>query len=570
MENYEIGRLSEDGNWSWDGTEWIPVVQQTPSGVPQEVLKKLEEKKGESLSDATNSHSVSSSPSSVVESVSHVRETSQDKMLTALAIGVLLFSSVTGILAQSFSNIEQEAAEHESESMSLAAEARGLEAIENQALLREEILLTEVKSLLLTNELSTEAVQQQTSELAAIEQNFYAQLDAYELLYFMYDAGPVELFDIYCYDASTVCSVDVVDAQHHDLYIFTYTFDVNGLQELEARLTSLSEVDADFLCNQPFECESIFDIQMDSDAQNETYSISLPQQFDPELMDFFGIYWHEYELELLIDEAKAWISEIEFMISTEESNRTVNLANWNLYNSHANTNELIGELYWSDGLVDDANAYFGMSFENQTLADETVELINENFANISLYNQELSMEKTILSELEGFLNEVSKAGLANKISEQEGKFEEMESSYIAKSNEVESLNSSIEMTASLVSRLLSQSLAFNASVIDGQSGEYISTTAQASFYESMHFESNQSYSEAQTEQEKADTIRAELAELSTAVMLVSVGNVILGVAGGMVTKAKQGNGNKRNILILLCSGALVGTLGAIQSLAVVF
>jgi hypothetical protein len=38
----------------------------------------------------------------------------------------------------------------------------------------------------------------------------------------------------------------------------------------------------------------------------------------------------------------------------------------------------------------------------------------------------------------------------------------------------------------------------------------------------------------------------------------------------MVTKAKQGKGNKRNIMILLGAGALTGSIGSLQAIGMMF
>ena len=72
-----------------------------------------------------------------------------ENLVTILSIGILVFSAITGILAQEFNEVDREASQYESSSTEYISEARTLESIENQQILREEILLTEVKNLVL-------------------------------------------------------------------------------------------------------------------------------------------------------------------------------------------------------------------------------------------------------------------------------------------------------------------------------------------------------------------------------------------------------------------------------------
>ncbi|MEC7273027.1 MAG: hypothetical protein VXV85_05230, partial [Candidatus Thermoplasmatota archaeon] len=183
---------------------------------------------------------------------------------------------------------------------------------------------------------------------------------------------------------------------------------------------------------------------------------------------------------------------------------------------------------------------------------------------------DILLAKQDLYDIEAKISDIGKVNFDRFEAEQLQDLDDIESRYYDSVTEKQSIENSIQKSSDLVERLLEQSRAFEEESIDETTGEYSSENAQVEFYELIHQNSSIKYNESDVEQQKADEIREELSELSTSVMLVSVGNVILGVTSGMVTKAKQGNGNKRNILILLGAGAITGSLGALQSIGILF
>ena len=128
----EQGEISQDGKWRWDGTQWQPIEQGDQSNDGDNSSPQLEEK----VTPAQDSD-LSPSSSSVEQKEVNEKKESPDKMLTILAIGVLVFSAITGIMAQKFTMIDEEATSFEVKANELDAEARSLETIENQVLLRE-------------------------------------------------------------------------------------------------------------------------------------------------------------------------------------------------------------------------------------------------------------------------------------------------------------------------------------------------------------------------------------------------------------------------------------------------
>ena len=65
---------------------------------------------------------------------------------------------------------------------------------------------------------------------------------------------------------------------------------------------------------------------------------------------------------------------------------------------------------------------------------------------------------------------------------------------------------------------------------------------------------------------EAEDVRNVATEVSSSVMFVSVGNVTLGIAGGMISRASFGLANARSIFVLVASGMAVGIIGLVNAL----
>ena len=72
----------------------------------------------------------------VAKLLNKTRNITTEQVLTILAISVLVFSAITGILAQTFNEIDQEATSYEMKASEYASEARTIESMENQIILR--------------------------------------------------------------------------------------------------------------------------------------------------------------------------------------------------------------------------------------------------------------------------------------------------------------------------------------------------------------------------------------------------------------------------------------------------
>lgn len=558
----EHGEISEDGNWRWNGTEWKPIKQEVQVMGDASIIPEI--KKEPQLND----NLVSDSARHVIEIKETTEEKeSQDKMLTILAIGVLVFSAITGIMAQKFTMIDEEATSFEVEASELNAEARGLESIENQVLLREEILLTEVKTLLLENGLAQDDLDSLETSLSELEEEYFAELDSYELFAYYYYFTESEFLTEYCYDQTTYCTYSSSVADQYGLGSESYTFTLGMDAEMDERLFGMSSLSKDYYTNGDGS-DSAYKIHFDF-SQDEAI-ITMPYYYDFFFEEYSSIYWYIYDLDYLKSLKETDIVNLELSKENEEANETVYLLNRDLALSNANTAEIIGELYYNDGDTTRAEVYFTARDENISTANELLELADSANINSSYIEVDILLAKQDLYDIEAKISDIGKVNFDRFEAEQLQDLDDIESRYYDSVTEKQSIENSIQKSSDLVERLLEQSRAFEEESIDETTGEYSSENAQVEFYELIHQNSSIKYNESDVEQQKADEIREELSELSTSVMLVSVGNVILGVTSGMVTKAKQGNGNKRNILILLGAGAITGSLGALQSIGILF
>ena len=337
--------------------------------------------------------------------------------------------------------------------------------------------------------------------------------------------------------------------------------------EMDERLTSMSELTKDYYTD-GISTDAPYKIQFES-SQDE-FIITMPYYYDLYLEEFSSIYWYIYDLDFTKTIQEEYIAELENSKTNEEVNLSTYLLNRDLALSNANTCEIIGELYYSDGDMATADFYFTARDENISEANELVAFAESAQYNITSIEDEIYLAKQELSFLEERINEIGKINFDRFETEQIDELQDIELKYDSTLTEMDLIQNSITKSNNLVDRLLAQSRAFTEGTIDETTGEYSSEDAQIGFYELIHENSSMKYNDSDVEQQKADEIREDLSELSTSVMLVSVGNVILGITSGMVTKAKQGNGNKRNILILLGAGAVTGSLGALQSIGILF
>ena len=577
----EEKRFSEDGKWEWNGSEWLPVsggatlVDETSEtvAVPPWVEKKTDEpRESKTNFSSSNDFKETAVEAKTLPPVNAEGADNGDKMLTILAICVLVFSSITGILSQQFTKIEEQASIHEGQATQLRSEARAEEALENQLLLREDILLTEVKSLILTNDINTDELNEQQSILENLVSEWYVEFDAYELLEWSFSPGAPwpDLLSL-CWEIDLSCDIEYSEPNFFNLVRMNITVSTGVNEILDERLENLYNSQHDFFKYDTEVAFDSFEITLFNDSGvNSMFLISVPLQYDQYYEDYYGLYWYEFDLRIALSNFEWNISDLEYELENMSSAISSASSNAQMYFSLANTLNMIAESYYIDGFEDDANVYWSMMDENMTLGNEQIYLVNE-LNSTSYYTRELLLEQKELTQFyREELNRFEKADLEVKLDKQLVKLDSTVSNYDKEQQAYSATWDTINRTDDLVDRLFAQSAAHSNGTIDSETGEYRSLSVQTTYYETVHALSTSLYNASAEEQRTADDIRAELSELSTAVMLVSIGNVILGITGGMVTKAKQGKGNKRNIMILLGAGALTGSFGSLQAIGMMF
>ena len=133
---------------------------------------------------------------------------------------------------------------------------------------------------------------------------------------------------------------------------------------------------------------------------------------------------------------------------------------------------------------------------------------------------------------------------------------------------IESATNGVTNSEELIETLLNDSLAFQGGYIDGETGEFYTDVKQDEFFEEIHAESSERYELSKDAILEAEKVREVATQVSSSVMFVSVGNVTLGIAGGMISRASFGLKNARSIYFLVTGGLVVGMLGLFNSFSI--
>ena len=152
-----------------------------------------------------------------------IRNLKTEQVLTILAISVLVFSAITGILAQKFNEIDQEATSYEMKASEYSSEARTIESMENQVILREEILLTEIKNLAMQKSLYEAEVELLNSSMSKNTDDYNKAILAKDIIGFQQD-GITDSEGIFAIcERENACSISSTTSElgvHYKLYSF--------------------------------------------------------------------------------------------------------------------------------------------------------------------------------------------------------------------------------------------------------------------------------------------------------------------------------------------------------------
>lgn len=557
----DVGKISDDGNWIWDGAEWQPneseemAVAHSATTSDTEPQVSTNDDIGEIMMETLERKE---------------REDRPDQMMQIMTVLILIFASCTAFISQQVSSIEAEASEYEASAELKLADARATESSENQLLIREEILLTEAQ-----NQATQIQISESNKQLFSDEVNF--SLSEYTRI-----AVENELIDFVMNGYVTSSEFQLLPLENCILFadsncIITGKLDLDGeanIIQFEVSYGSdiLKNEALDHLANLlnvgsnewvtgtavQFEDESGYFLEIDiipgDDAQAffenpiaENKGVSGILQFYTESIDFLSIE----------------IRDIENRINDAKQNESNNEANWIYYTTMANMHYVIAELHYvnTEFIAYSENLTSAESFND--LATLAVQASNENASKINIELkpelETLKLSKEGMIQGEKFVSEL----LSNITVESDKSTVSMERNLetaLDKISEFDAATQSVEKGIELKDNLLSRSLAFQNGTIDNETGLFVSNSAQTDFVNSIHNSSNAKYESAEEDQKEAREMQDKLSSVSSSVLFISVANMLLGIAGGFAMKKEK----KRNALILLCVGGLAGVFGAIQ------
>jgi len=557
----DVGKISDDGNWIWDGAEWQPneseemAVAHSATTFDTEPQVSTNDDIGEIMMETLERKE---------------KEDRPDQMMQIMTVLILIFASCTAFISQQVSSIEAEASEYEASAELKLADARATESSENQLLIREEILLTEAQNQATQIQIS-ESNKQLFSDEANISLSEYTRI-----------AVENELIDFVMNGYVTSSEFQLLPLENCILLADSNCI-ITGKWE-ESIIQFEAPYGDDILKNDALDqLANLLNVGSDEGAlswatgtaiefeNNSGYFFEISVIPGEDAQAFFqnpiaenkGVSGYLQSYSESIDVLSIAIRDLENRINDAKQNESNNEANWIYYTTMANMHYVIAELHF-------VNTEFEAYSENLTSAESfndlatlAVQASNENASKINnelkpeLESLKLSKEGVI--QAEKFVSEL----LSNITVESDKSTVSMERNLktaLDKISEFDAATQSVEKGIELKDNLLSRSLAFQNGTVDNETGLFVSNSAQTDFVNSIHNSSNTKYESAEEDQKEAREMQDKLSSVSSSVLFISVANMLLGIAGGFAMKKEK----KRNALILLCVGGLAGVFGAIQ------
>ena len=501
-------------------------------------------------------------PSSFLGRVyARLKKAKNENLVTILSIGILLFSAITGILAQELSEVDREASAYETSSSEYVSQARTLESIENQVILREEILLTEVKHLVLEQSLYQAEVELLNESMEQNTHDYYSALLVKDLISFqqsglMLDDGLLTM----CED-NPACTQETLSSDNVSFDYESFTFTENVSPSIDLFLSTAQDVvnNNENIFGNGTTVELIdlrYRVGYDYDAENKEHEFIF-------LGKSGGIEGYLTELNIVYDDLSWDLLTQESELDTYETNEQAHLTNWLYYNGRANH---FRELWYAYGDTEDYDL-FQIAWENAT---SSLTEANSYSELIDIKASQITFTKAMMLLRTADIQELTQADLSSELNAASDKFNLMSSEYQRYIESYQYAQTGLENALDLTERLLEQSIANQSGYIQANSGEFISEDAQNEFIEGVHTESSEKYELSKGAVQEAEDIRSVASDVSTSVMYVSVGNVTLGIAGGMLSRTSFGLKNARSIYFLVAAGMAVGMIGLVNALTIVF
>ena len=281
-----------------------------------------------------------------------LKQAKNENLVTILSIGILLFSAITGILAQELNEVDREASAYETSSSEYVSQARTLESIENQVILREEILLTEVKHLVLEQSLYEAEV-----ELLMKVRIKHGNITALSRTWFLTNrAVSWTMVTCHVWRESSMRRNCVVQNVSFDLNVHFY-WKHEYLDRQFSIATDVVNDNENIFGNGSFgELEYLeYRIGYDHDVENKEHTFNF-------LGKSGGIEGYLTQLSIEYDNLSWDLLTEEAELDSYAANEQANLMNWIYYSDRANH---FRELWFEYGDASDYQ-YFQIAWENAT------------------------------------------------------------------------------------------------------------------------------------------------------------------------------------------------------------
>ena len=561
----DVGKISDDGNWRWDGAEWQPnegeeiAVAHSATTFDTEPQMSTNDDIGDIMMEALERKEQEDRP---------------DQMMQIMTILILIFAACTGFISQQVSSIEAEASEYEASAELKLADARATESSENQLLIREEILLTEAQNLWIQIDgEENELLQKLTDVEEAINKYLNPAVENEILSYLRLgyvvpsEYGILPLENCFVFGGISECEIQgfsTVDGEFKIQIAYT-PGDNELLTQSFSELFSVVE-------NGSLSSDELRSIETLYDEIESAYLITLPVyglydesiflQDPTQLFNTLGLVGDLQNTESTLYDLTYNKSILSDDINRVTSDIGVHNNNWLFFTQMKNYHNLIAEDLWIQG---DSDGYY----ENKSMADsyhldaeKAVSNVNANNTilaglrdSATFLDIDIAGSESLVKTLEAKNSNVDQR-IATLLPEMSIALDQLFSADAS----VDKINSSLNSAKFLKSNLLSRSAAYQNGSVSEETGLFLSDEVQQNFNNLVHTTSEEKYESAEEDQKEAREMQDKLSSVSSSVLFISVANMLLGIAGGFAMKKEK----KRNALILLCVGGLAGVFGAIQ------
>ena len=593
-------QFSDDGQWMWNGKEWVPApnsndilpttaidqkqIQEVAKefGVDSNQLANLaphfDENKDGSLQRSelqqaavaiANPPTVNSPPESSFPAKDDVIE-EEDKpwQIKIVSILIIVMASLGGVIGQQVSTIDEKATTYENNAARNMSAARAVETLENQVVFRDESLVVEAKSLNLE-------AQQLNSKIGLSEIRVMEAWD--ELIKYDLELSLLEILLDGSWDTESLA----------------YTLCVGG--DLATTGCSIYFVNENTQLSEDNSCQYLDEFQ-ENCALRLVFSKEGLEQYEFEqsgiTFSFVSLYT---QLENYLAAPPSW-SNSTFTFFGEESTAPGNLFVSNIDSSYhpmaeeSNTPELWDCIYTDSICVDLAlsgDGIFGLSWDEYDAPIISYTVLNselEGEVGVSGVRDGILFVRGITeleqqSGVEEFGN-ASGAGLAYELAYYDflislydsrfselvyaynqvfPKFDESFTDWLLNIIEFEEARTNYNETINQSVALIDETFSWKNGFISNQTGDYLEENGREQYLQLAYNESNELYVIADSQTKNAADMRQKAVDVYSSILYISVATALCGVVSGRI-----GSGKYSMTLPMVLVGIISFVIGCIK------